>query len=377
MSEKTILIVDDEEKNIKLLRGILGPGNYTLVGALNGEEALRTASDICPDLILLDIMMPGIDGFEVCRRLKNDEQTAMIPIVMVTALSEKEHSVKAMEAGADDFLSKPVDHTELLVRVKSLLRIKAYHDRLRDSYREIAEKNERLRELERIKEELTTMIIHDLRSPLMVISGGLELLSRDRKSFPEKYLNRIASCLRSCEDINQLIQNLLDTHKMEEGKLRPEKEVIDIGALADDLVLQFTNQTETKHISLSCSKPPVLPPLQADSTLIKRVLANLLNNAIRHTPEGGTIAVSLHCNSDGHIIHLSVKDSGNGLAAHYHEKIFNKFEQLALKEAGVKVGAGGWGLAFCKMAVEAHGGAIWVESEGEGKGSTFTFTLPL
>lgn len=376
MPTKTIMIVDDEEKNIKLLKGILGAGNYTLIGVSNGRDAITMAPEICPDLILLDIMMPGTDGYEVCRQLKADERTAMIPIVTVTALSEKEHSVKAMESGADDFLSKPVDHTELLVRVKSLLRIKAYHDNLRESYREIAEKNVQLRELERMKEELTNMIIHDLRSPLMVISGGLELLSADKKSLSEKQLNRMASCMRSCADMNQLIQNLLDTHKMEEGKLRPEKEPVDMAALADDAILQFANQSEAKHISLSCTRPACMPAIPADSNLIKRVLGNLLNNAIRHTPEGGAIEVSLQCNSDGHAVQLSVKDTGNGLAAQYHQKIFDKYEQIALKEAGVKVGASGLGLAFCKMAVEAHGGKIWVESEGEGKGATFRVALP-
>lgn len=376
MAAKTILIVDDEEKNIKLLKAILAPNGYNLVGAVNGEEAIRTAADIFPDLILLDIMMPGIDGFEVCRRLKKDERTAMIPIVMVTALSEKEHAVKAMEAGADDFLSKPVDHTELIVRVKSLLRIKAYHDKLRDSYHEIAEKNEKLRTLERKKEELTNMIIHDLRSPLMVISGALELLNADKKSFSDKQMSRIASCMRSCADINQLIQNLLDTHKMEEGKLLAEKEPVDMAALAEDVIAQFANQSETKHISLGCARPEHLPTIPADGALIKRVLSNLLNNAIRHTPEGGTIEVCLHLNSDGHTFHLSVKDNGNGLAPQYHKKIFDKFEQIALKQAGVKVGSSGLGLAFCKMAVEAHGGQIWVESEGEGKGATFIVALP-
>ena len=184
MQETKILIVDDEEKNIKLLKGILASEGYQLNGALNGEEALKKVAAIGPDLILLDIMMPGMDGFEVCKRLKQDESTQMIPIVMVTALDEKEYSTRAMKVGADDFLTKPVDHTELIVRVKSLLRIKTYHDSLLASYQEIAQKNEKLNALEKIKEELTHMIIHDLRTPLMVISANLELLQMNGNAFP-------------------------------------------------------------------------------------------------------------------------------------------------------------------------------------------------
>lgn len=377
MTNKTILIVDDEEKNIKLIKGILGPGAYNLVGVSNGEEAVKTVTIICPDLILLDIMMPGMDGYEVCGIIKRDERTSMIPILMVTALSEQEDMVKAMEAGADDFLSKPVDHTELRVRVKSLLRIKAYHDTLRSNNEEIIEKNEKLHALERKKEELTNMIIHDLRSPLMVISGGLEMLSRDKASFSENHLKRLTSCIQSCEDIDLLIHNLLDIHKMEEGKLQLNKEELDMTAVADEVVSRFTGQTEKKHISLCHTESLHIPFIPADAILMKRVLSNLLNNAIRHTPEGGTIAVSMDFFFEPPIFELRVTDTGSGVEAQYREKIFDKFEQTALKDAGVKVGSSGLGLAFCKMAVEAHGGRIWVESEGKGKGSTFVIQLPV
>ena len=137
-----ILIVDDEESNIRLLKAMLLSENYKLIDVLSGKAALKAVNDFDPDLILLDVMMPQIDGFEVCRILKQDEKTRKIPVIIVTALNEKKHRIKAMEVGADDFLSKPVDRPELLVRVKSLLRIKAYHDELLDSLRIIAGKND-------------------------------------------------------------------------------------------------------------------------------------------------------------------------------------------------------------------------------------------
>jgi DNA-binding response OmpR family regulator len=154
MKEQKVLIIDDEERNVKLLKAMLMTEQHHALGVLSGEEALKAVPQFQPDLILLDVMMPGIDGFKVCRRLKADESTRTIPIVMVTALSEQEHRLRALEEGADDFLSKPVDKMELLIRVKSLLRIKRYHNDLLSSCTELAEKNERIQELERGKEGL-------------------------------------------------------------------------------------------------------------------------------------------------------------------------------------------------------------------------------
>lgn len=370
-----VLVVDDEEKNIKLLKGILLSENYEIFGALNGKEALKIIADTFPDLILLDVMMPGLDGFEVSRRLKQDEKTRIIPILMVTALREKEHRVKAMEAGADDFLSKPIDQTELLIRVKSLLRIKSYHDDLLNSYREIAEKNEKLQELERTKEGLTHMIIHDLNNPLSAISMNLELILMEKQGLSESQSQKIENCMNCTRDINRLIQGLLDIHKMEEGKLELDKKESNLAELIDEVLEQFKATAETKQISLSFHTHRDIPSIQIDRELIKRVIANLLNNSIRHTPAGGKIEVIIDFLPQKGGLCVSVTDNGDGLAPEYHQKIFEKFEQVGLKQEGVNVGSSGLGLAFCKMAVEAHGGKIWVESEGKGKGCIFSFEI--
>lgn len=181
MDKARVLIVDDEKLNIKILKAMLFSEDYKLFVACSGGEAIRLVHDIHPDLILLDVMMPGISGFEVCRQLKQDEKTKTIPIVMLTALREKEHRVKAMEVGADDFLSKPVDNTELVIRIKSLLRIKSYHDELLESYKEIAAKNEKLVELEKTKDGLFHMIVHDLRKPLGDLLGFIDIMLLDKQ----------------------------------------------------------------------------------------------------------------------------------------------------------------------------------------------------
>jgi putative two-component system response regulator len=187
----TLLIVDDEERNIRLLKALLAPQNYNLREAVNGEEALRRIAEDPPDMVLLDVMMPKINGFEVCRRLKQDEKTKTIPVILVTALSEKQHRVQALEAGADDFISKPVDQTELTVRVKSLLRIKSYQDEISDKLREIAAKNARLLELEKVRDGLSHMIVHDLRNPLTVISTYLQLSALDAENLSEPQQERV------------------------------------------------------------------------------------------------------------------------------------------------------------------------------------------
>jgi signal transduction histidine kinase len=376
MERQKVLIVDDEERNIKLLNAYLMTNQYEIVEASNGEEAIRMVNDFNPDLVLLDAMMPGIDGFEVCKRLKTDEKTKMIPVVMVTALREKEYRIKALEAGADDFLTKPVDRTELLVRVKSLLRIKSYHDQLLHSYQEIAQKNEKLKELEGVREGLTHMIIHDLNNPLTVILGNLELIKFDNENLSETQLDMMERCLNYSVDIRQLIQSILDVYRMEEGKLQPVKELTNVTEMLTDLTEQFIARAKMDQVSLKFSNSGEVPSVRIDPSLIKRVIANLLSNAIRHSPEGEEIKVTTGFLAEKNSIAFSVKDNGNGLAPEYHQRVFDKFEQVELKNSGVTVGTGGLGLAFCKMAVEAHGGKIWVESDGNAKGCTFKFMIP-
>jgi signal transduction histidine kinase len=377
MKRSKILIVDDEEKNIKLLKGMLMSENYQIDTAVNGQDAFRRMAGIHPDLVLLDVMMPGISGFEVCRKLKQNEETKTIPIVMVTALREKEHRLKAMDAGADDFISKPVDQTELLIRVKSLLRIKSYHDELSKSYQEISAKNDKLLELEKIKEGLTHMIIHDLRNPLGAIVGFIDLILLDKQDLSQNQREILQNCMDSCQDLKEMIESMLDIYKMEEGQLQLDLKQTNLKDVIDEAINQFRPKAAEKQIALVFDKGIPIPVIQADRRLVKRVITNLLNNAIRHTPSCGTVTIAAEMPPDNGCLHIGVEDTGAGLAPEYHQKVFDKFEQVKLKKAGDTVGSCGLGLAFCKMAVEAHAGKIWVESEGNGKGATFRLTLPI
>ncbi|MBW2251954.1 MAG: response regulator [Deltaproteobacteria bacterium] len=377
MERQKILIVDDEERNIKLLKAYLMTKHYGIAEASNGEEALKMVNNFNPDLILLDVMMPGIDSFEVCKRLKEDDKTQMIPVIMVTALSGRNERIRALEVGVDEFLSKPVNRIELLVRVKSLLHIKSYHDQLRNSYKKIALKNEKLKELEGVREGLTHMIVHDLNNPLTAILGNLEIIKFDKENLSETQLDGIEKCLNYCADTRQLIQGILDVHRMEEGKLKKKKELTNMTEMLADLMEQFIARAKMDQISLTFSNSGEVPSVRINPNLIKRVIANLLSNAIRHSPEGEEIEITTGFLAEKNSIAFSVKDNGNGLAPEYHQRVFDKFEQVELKDSGIKAGTGGLGLAFCKMAIEAHGGEIWVESEGNGKGAIFSFILPM
>jgi signal transduction histidine kinase len=376
MKTATILIVDDEEANVRLIKAILASESYNLIGASSGLEALSMLATNHPDLILLDVMMPEMDGFETCRKIKRDKNTRIIPVLMVTALSEKEHRLKALDCGADDFLSKPVDKTELKIRVKSLLRIKEYHNELIKKYDEIKKKNVLLQELEKFKDGLLHMIVHDLKNPLFAISGNIELLLLDKENFSETQNIAAQNCLSSCHDLNEMVQQLLDINKMENKKLQLKKEMTDLVPLIEDTLIRLQKRAEEKQISIHFLNANGISTIPMDSRLIKRVISNLVDNGIRHTPKGGRMEVASELEKSKRNLCVSVRDTGAGVDPAFHQKIFNKFEQVDLKNRGVSVGTAGLGLAFCKLAVEAHGGQIWIESEGEGKGSTFRFTIP-
>lgn len=376
MDIPTILIVDDEEINVKLIKGMLAKENYNLIGVYSGQEALSMLTSINPDLILLDVMMPGMDGFETCSKIKENKKTRSIPILMVTALSEKKHRLKALEAGADDFLSKPVERIELIIRIKSLLRIKQYHDELQERLEEISHKNDELQKLEKFKDGLVHMIVHDLNNPLCAISGNIELLLLDKLSLTARQITAAEGCLIGCNDLKEMIEQLLNINKLEHDQLQLNKETTDLVSLINDVMNQLTIKAEDKKISINVVSPNGVSSVQIDNHLIKRVVLNLIDNGIRHTPSGGKIDIMAESVKNKNNVRISVIDTGSGLDAAYHQKIFNKFAQVDLKNKGVSVGSAGLGLAFCKLAVEAHGGKIWVESEGKGKGSAFRFTIP-
>ena len=366
-----ILVVDDNPANVDLLEAHLVGAGYEVIPAYSGAEALSKVQTDPPDLILLDIMMPGINGFEVCRTLKEGEETRFIPVVMVTVLTEVEDRVRALEVGADDFLSKPVDKNELLARVRSLIRVKRLHDQLEQAKRRVEQQNAELIRLQRMRDELVHMMVHDLKNPLSGVFSRLQMLDHyESANMTEWQRRNIRKALQSGQMLLNMITTILDVHRMEEGKLALHLEPVSLRELVDQSISEVVGEAEEANVDV----PSDIPTVEIDRSLIRRVLDNLLINAKKYTPRNGEFGVRVR-KGEGDTVVVSVWDTGEGIPKEFHEKIFEKFGQVETQAAGQRIGSG-LGLTFCKMAVERHGGTIWVESE-VGKGSTFSFTLPV
>jgi len=360
-----ILCVDDEAKNLKLLHALLMPQGYEVISAENGEAALECLSSRLPDLVLLDVMMPKLDGYEVCKKIKSKKETQFLPVVMVTALRDEEERIKGIEAGCDDFISKPFDKQELLARVKSLLRIKSMHDELQNSYA-------KLNELQMLKDNLVGLIVHDINNLLMITSINFHRAFIKREDFPEDIKISLTIAEMHLDELAALVSDFVDIGRIEEGKISLNIEDTDINALISDTLEKMSLVVQYNGIDLKKTGSDQKLRFMLDRGLISRIMNNLILNAVKFTPKDGTIEVSADISKNG--LRFSVKDTGAGISPEYKEKIFEKFSQAEGEQANFKKGKG-LGLTFCKLVVEAHGGRIWVESE-LGKGSAFYVTLP-
>jgi two-component system, sensor histidine kinase and response regulator len=366
-----ILVVDDNPLNVEPLCDLLEAMEYRVAQAYDGAAALRSAAEEPPDLILLDIMMPGMNGFEVCRRLKADPVSAKIPVVFVTALAETEDKLEAIEAGGDDFLTKPFSRPLLLARVRSLLRLKAASDALERSYR-------KLQALERLKDDLMKMIVHDLKSPLTAVLGTLEMtLEGDLGPLGEEQERMLGDAFRRGDEMLQLIDDLLELSQLEDSSITLQLRELDAAKLLGDVAAEWSVRTEQAGAELNVADLGA-PRFLGDEHLLHRIFANLVGNALRHGGERVHIRCSAQpwraAGQEG--VQFTVADDGVGIPEEAHELIFRKFGSVPRTGAEPQFRSSGLGLTFCKLAVEAHGGRIWVESR-EGEGSDFHFVLPL
>jgi two-component system sensor histidine kinase/response regulator len=358
-----ILVVDDTAENLRLLANMLGEKGYEVRPVTNGRHALQAAERSAPDLVLLDINMPEMDGYEVCRRLKDNEALREIPVIFLTALTETADKLKAFGFGGVDYVSKPFQIDEVLARVK-------VHIALRRAQSELASNYERLRELEKMRDNLFHMIVHDMRTPLAVIMGNLDLLQMTvGDTFPPPATAKMDAAYEGVQRLTSMTNDLLDVSKMEEGKLTLTVMPCDLVELARDLVSGLSTLDRTRNVTLEQSEPVTIC---CDVGLIRRTLQNLLSNAIKHTPPGSAVQVTV--TQAGNIARVAVIDSGRGVPLEARERIFEKFGSTASSGEG-KYHSVGLGLAFCKLAVEAHGGRIGVNQRDSG-GSIFWFEIP-
>ena len=371
-----ILVADDVPANVELLYDQLHVLGFRTIKAHDGPSALHACFEGHPDLVILDVSMPagdlGVDdrstGFEVCRRIKRDPRTKSIPIIFVTALNDTTDRVKAIEAGGDDFLTKPHNRLVLGARVRSLLKLKAATDALEDSLR-------KQRELEKLRDDLMKMIVHDLKSPLTSVLATMEmLLDGDFGQLVETQRKALGDAEAKAEDLLALINDLLEVRKLEEAELTLDLQAIAPGALLHEIEHEWAMRFQQEGATASIDVADDAPVFEADKALIKRVIGNLVQNSLTHSASAVTLQLSARREGDG--ILFTESDNGPGIPPEYHEVIFRKFEQVRTPNVP-RTRSSGLGLAFCKMAVEAHGGRIWVQSAGSGQGSSFHFYLPL
>ncbi|RME74524.1 MAG: sensor histidine kinase [Chloroflexi bacterium] len=354
----TILIVDDEQIARDVLEGHLHREGYMLVFATKGHEAFEYLEQVPPDLVLLDVMMPDIDGFEVCRRIKNDPRWRHIPVIMVTALGSKEDLVRGFDAGADDFLNKPVDAVELRARVRSMLRIKRQYDELQEALR--------------LREDMAKMIVHDMRTPLTSIIGFSELMQM-LDDLPEAACDYLERITEQAYRLEAFLNDMLLLAKMEAGQPLLHPSVVDPVQIIIAAIKAQKIVAESRRISLETDLPPGGRMVTLDANLFRRVVENLLSNAIKFSPPEGRVTVRLRYTDGGpYQLCLQVLDEGPGVPPDKREEIFDKYRIVDFQRRGVlQVGLG---LAFCKMVVDAHQGRIYVE-DNQPSGSIFTVEL--
>lgn len=352
---QSILIVDDESKNIQLLGNLLSEQSYEVEAAMSGEEALDWVNERRFDLILLDIMMPGIDGYEVCRKIKKNPDTKSIPIIFLTAKIETDEIIRGFEVGAVDYVTKPFRTAELLSRVRTHLTIQR--------------QQKELEKLNASKDRFFSIIAHDLKSPFVSLFDMITLL-RDPavSSDPSELQNMLALIQEIGERTYGLLINLLEWAKLQQNLVEFQPKVFDIAKTIRITADLFEEMADKKGIKIEVDIPHDNIEISGDENMIAAVFRNLINNAIKFTHSGGLITISYRLLTDNKL-EFSVRDTGVGILNKNIEKLFRIDKQLICKGTAGEVGTG-LGLILCKEFMDKHHGNISVESQ-EGRGTTF------
>lgn len=373
MAEKRswrVLNVNDTDSARYLVSRVLTSRGFEVSEARSGHEALELARELQPDVVVLDIKLPDVSGYEVCRELKSDPLTQSIAVIQTSAtFVTSQNKVLGLESGADAYLTQPFEPIELVAMVGALLRLKKFESEARRRADELADANRR-------KDEFLAMLAHELRNPLSTIVTGVKLLDELNKDSAQSR-SVCGAVQRQAQHLARLIDDLLDVSRITQGKIELRREPVDLGLLTRGAVEQQRERFERQgyRVELSLPEQPVL--VYADATRLEQIVINLLNNAERYGERRGTIQVRLEAGSasPGRAL-LSVKDDGVGVAPEHLSSLFELFYQVDRSLARSRSGLG-IGLTMVKKLVELHGGTVRVLSDGLGRGSEFRVELPL
>jgi two-component system, sensor histidine kinase and response regulator len=355
-----ILIVDDEDHNRTLLRAMLSP-HYRVLEAAGGKESLHVLDSERADLVLLDVMMPGMTGYDVCKQIKARQPDPFLPVLLVTALSDQEQKNLGLEAGADDFLTKPVDRRELLLRVRAFLRLREQDAVIRVQLRQLTQ-------LQNTKDEMLSLMVHDLRSPLAGVIAHLNLVIEDT---PEgRTREDLTAALRGADAIRDALEEALQIRLLEAGHLPITRSPVNLEALVASAAhtLEPVGRRRRIVVSTAIHGPPVAC---IDGKLVRRAVENLLGNALKYTSTGGDVFIAAR-HRDG-AVEIEVGDRGPGIPAGLKAVIFEKYGSVEAKNGAPRKGFG-LGLYMVKLVADGHGGTAEVVDR-EGGGAVFRFSV--
>ena len=355
-----ILVVDDEPRNRALLRGFLS-SQWDVIEANDGVAGIEALKRNQVDLVLLDVMMPGQDGFTTCRLMKAEPRDPFLPVILVTALGEQEDKNRGLEAGADDFLHKPVDRRELLLRVKGLLR-------LREQERVIRAQVEELRRLQSLKDDMVSLLVHDLRNPLAGVLSSLELAVETPKD--EQQAGDLRRAMHSAESLRGALDEMLQVRLMEENAVVAHRSPTDLATAICSAFSTLEPVAKRRRIDLrwDVDGEAVAP---VDAKLIQRAVENLISNALKYTPGGTDVTVSAR-NYSG-FVELEVSDRGPGVPDQLKASMFERFGSVEAHQGKQRRGIG-LGLYLVKLVAEAHDGDVSVHDR-QGGGALFRMRL--
>ena len=371
-----ILIVDDNQANVNLLEKILDHAGYSSVLSItDSRETLDFYKSFSPDLILLDINMPHLDGYQVMAQLRELECVDYLAILVITAQHDNETRLRSLREGAKDFLTKPFDQTETLVRIRNMLEVRLLHNQVKKQNKNLEQKRKEAVEANLAKTRFLSSMSHELRTPLNGILGFTDLL---REQFfgnlNEKQLDYVNQIDDSGKHLLALINDLLDMAKIDANAMELHMEAISPEEFIEATVTMMLGQFKTKNINVETCIDPTLTAVTADIRKCKQIMLNLLSNALKYTNEGGRINIRAAKDRKSNA-RIEVSDTGIGIETDEIKKIFSEFHQ-ADQVRDEQLGGTGIGLALARRLVEMHGGKIGVESQRK-KGSTFWFTLPI